>query len=171
MTLRGTEGGEQVEVDAHGRVLRTLQTVDPQPGTQVTLTLDLDIQHAAEEALRGHMGAAVALDPATGDILAMASAPAYDPEPDVRPYLAAAVRLAAGPATPGAQPRHLRPVSARLGLQNHHRGHRAGKRARARPAPLSIATAPIMAFAVGNTAAMAGLTSPAPSRNPAMSPS
>jgi len=77
--LRGAEGGEQVEVDAHNRVLRTLQTVAPQPGATLTLTLDCNIQRAAEQALAGHMGAVVALDPHTGDILALASAPAYDP--------------------------------------------------------------------------------------------
>lgn len=76
--LRGTEGGEQVEVDAHGRVIRTLQTVAPQAGAPLSLTIDLDIQRVAEEALHGRPGAIIALDPATGDILAMTSAPAYD---------------------------------------------------------------------------------------------
>ena len=76
--LRGVEGGEQVEVDARGRVLRTLRTVDPQPGTPVTLTLDLDVQRVAETAFGKQLGAAVALDPATGDVLALFSAPEYD---------------------------------------------------------------------------------------------
>lgn len=76
--LRGTEGGEQIEVDAYGRKLRTLQRVQPRPGTPVTLTLDLAVQRAAETAFAGKHGAAVALDPRTGEILALASLPAYD---------------------------------------------------------------------------------------------
>ena len=119
-----------MEVDAHGRVLRTLQTVAPQPGTPVTLTLNLDIQQAAEEALRGHMGAVVALDPASGDILAMASAPSYDAN-QMSGHLSPQLRLAARRATPGVEPRHLRPLSPGLGLQNRHRRHRAGEGDRA----------------------------------------
>jgi len=76
--LRGEEGGEQIEVDVLGRVLRTLRTVEPRPGEPVTLTLDLAIQQAAETALQGKSGAAVALDPATGDVLALVSTPNYD---------------------------------------------------------------------------------------------
>jgi penicillin-binding protein 2 len=76
--LRGMEGGEQVEVDARGRVLRTLSTKPSVPGETITLTLDVAIQRAAEQGLHGHRGAAVVLDPANGDILALASAPAYD---------------------------------------------------------------------------------------------
>lgn len=76
--LKGTEGGDEVEVDAHGRVVRTLRHQLPQPGNALRLTLDADIQRTADEALVGHRGAVVALDPNTGDILAMASAPTYD---------------------------------------------------------------------------------------------
>ena len=76
--LRGVEGGQQVDVDVHGRVQRVLQDVAPQPGQSVTLTLDMDLQRAAEDALNGHRGAVVALDPRNGDILALASAPAFD---------------------------------------------------------------------------------------------
>jgi penicillin-binding protein 2 len=77
--LRGTDGGDQIEVDARGRRVRTLGTVPPQPGRDVWLTLDLELQQAAEEALGGRAGAVVALDPWTGEVLAMASHPAYDP--------------------------------------------------------------------------------------------
>jgi len=76
--LRGADGGQQVEVDVHGRIQRVVQETAPQPGQSVTLTLDLDMQRVAEEALSGHRGAAVALDPRTGDILALASAPSFD---------------------------------------------------------------------------------------------
>lgn len=77
-TLRGVEGGEEVEVDAMGRVLRRLRTVLPQPGHPVTLTIDRDLQRTAEAGLAKHRGAVVALDPITGDVLALVSAPEYD---------------------------------------------------------------------------------------------
>ncbi|MBN1460816.1 MAG: penicillin-binding protein 2 [Armatimonadetes bacterium] len=77
--LRGRDGGEQIEVDAKGQPVRTLGTVPPLPGRDVWLTLDLDLQQAAETALGGRPGAVVALDPWTGEILALASSPTYDP--------------------------------------------------------------------------------------------
>jgi penicillin-binding protein 2 len=77
--LRGQEGGRQLEVDAYGRVLRTLQSVPPHPGQEVTLTIDWRVQQAAYTAMRGHRGAVVVLAPRTGDLLALMSAPAYDP--------------------------------------------------------------------------------------------
>jgi penicillin-binding protein 2 len=77
--LRGTDGGDQIEVDARGRRVRTLGTVDPTPGRAVWLTLDLDLQRAAEEALGDRPGAVVVMDPRSGEILALASSPAYDP--------------------------------------------------------------------------------------------
>jgi penicillin-binding protein 2 len=76
--LRGQEGSIKVEVDVHGRVVATAREYPPAPGATLALTLDNTVQTAAEAGLRGHVGAAVALDPATGDILALASAPAYD---------------------------------------------------------------------------------------------
>jgi penicillin-binding protein 2 len=77
--LRGTNGGRQIEVDARGRRVRTLGMVAPQPGHDVRLTLDLDLQRTAEQALAGRPGAVVALDPRNGEILALASSPSYDP--------------------------------------------------------------------------------------------
>ncbi len=77
--LRGTKGGRQVEVDALGRELRVLREVDPVPGWDLHLTLDLELQQKAEELLRGKAGAIVALDPSTGAVLAMASSPSYNP--------------------------------------------------------------------------------------------
>jgi len=76
--LRGVDGGDQIEVDARGRRVRTLGTVAPEPGHDVWLTIDAGIQQAAEEALGDRAGAVVALDPWTGDILALASHPTYD---------------------------------------------------------------------------------------------
>lgn len=76
--LRGQEGAEEVEVDARGAVLRRVSTDAPHEGSTLTLTLDSALQRTAEDALRGHVGAVVALDPSSGDILAMASAPTYN---------------------------------------------------------------------------------------------
>ncbi|HEY3416315.1 MAG TPA: penicillin-binding protein 2, partial [Armatimonadota bacterium] len=77
--LRGVEGRDEVEVDAAGRVLRKLRSRRYQAGKTLVLTLDLQVQQAAEQALAGHRGAVVALDPATGAILALANAPSIDP--------------------------------------------------------------------------------------------
>jgi penicillin-binding protein 2 len=76
--LRGDRGGRQVEVNAKGQVVRVLQTVDAQPGHNVYLTIDRRLQQKAEEMLRGSAGAAVAMEPGTGEILAMASSPSFD---------------------------------------------------------------------------------------------
>ncbi len=76
--LHGKRGGRQVEVDATGRLVRVLNTVDPVPGQNVFLTIDISLQQAAESLLEGKSGAVVALDPASGDVLCMASSPAYN---------------------------------------------------------------------------------------------
>ena len=77
--LMGESGGRQIEVNAMGRMMRVLGTVDPSPGNNLFLTLDLELQKAAEEALNGKNGAVVALDPRNGDLLAMVSNPDFDP--------------------------------------------------------------------------------------------
>jgi penicillin-binding protein 2 len=79
--LRGRPGGVNVLVDAHGRELDRLDEIEPVPGRNVVLTLDLRVQRAAEEALEatGRTGAVVALDPTSGAVLALASRPAFDP--------------------------------------------------------------------------------------------
>lgn len=77
--LRGKVGKRQVEHDVHGNLLRILGTVAPVPGQTVTLALDFRVQEAAENALRGKVGAAVALDPRNGDVIALASSPTFDP--------------------------------------------------------------------------------------------
>lgn len=77
--LHGSRGGEQVEVDAVGRRLKVLSHVPPVSGLNLSLTLDKDLQALAEEGLAGHKGAIVAMNPQNGEILAMASAPAFDP--------------------------------------------------------------------------------------------
>src|SRR6185436_10535257 len=64
--LRGTPGGQQVEVDALGRRMRVLQEEPDLPGDTLTLTLDRELQEVAEQALGDHEGALVALDPRNG---------------------------------------------------------------------------------------------------------
>lgn len=77
--LRGEWGGQQVEVDGTGQVVRVLGQKPTQAGKDVTLTLNLDLQQAAEKALGDRKGAIVAIDPRNGAVLAMVSRPAFDP--------------------------------------------------------------------------------------------
>ncbi len=78
--LRGAWGGEMLEVDALGTVQRSLGIKSPVAGRDLSLTLDFDLQEAAEKALEGKVGGAiVALDPRNGAIRAMASRPTFDP--------------------------------------------------------------------------------------------
>jgi penicillin-binding protein 2 len=81
--LHGTVGLQQVETTAQGRVLRVLNRQAPVSGSNLYLTLDSRIQHAAETAFGDFSGSAVAIDPDNGDILAFVSLPAYDPNPFV----------------------------------------------------------------------------------------
>jgi len=77
--LRGEWGGQQVEVDGAGQVLRILGQKQAKAGHDVHLTLDLEVQKAAEKALGNRKGAIVAMDPKNGAILAMVSRPTFDP--------------------------------------------------------------------------------------------
>ena len=78
-SLKGEKGGQKMEVDVRGQVKRLLERVEPKSGEEIRLTIDLDIQKAAEEALKGKRGAVVAMNPHTGEILALASSPSFDP--------------------------------------------------------------------------------------------
>jgi len=77
--LRGVDGSRDIIVNSHGKELGHLGQTLATPGKDLRLTIDLDLQMAAEKALEGKMGAIVAMDPHTGEILAMASRPTYDP--------------------------------------------------------------------------------------------
>ncbi|WP_323149602.1 penicillin-binding protein 2 [Pseudomonas oryzihabitans] len=81
--LHGEVGYEEVETNARGRVLRVLNRTDPKPGKDIVLTIDSRLQAAAEAALGGRRGAIVAIQPKTGEVLAMVSQPSYDPNPFV----------------------------------------------------------------------------------------
>jgi penicillin-binding protein 2 len=77
--LHGTTGFEQVEIDAAGRGIRTLSRTPSQPGNNIGLTLDLRLQQVAERAFGERRGAAVALEPSSGAVLAFLSKPGFDP--------------------------------------------------------------------------------------------
>ena len=77
--LMGKNGSRQVIVNSRGKEVGTLTDVPAVPGKQLKLTIDLDLQIAAEQALEGKPGAIVAMDPRSGEILAMVSRPAFDP--------------------------------------------------------------------------------------------
>ena len=77
--LMGKNGSRQALVDSHGREVGRLGETDAVPGKQLKLTIDIDLQIAAEEALADRNGAIVAMDPRTGEILAMVSRPVFDP--------------------------------------------------------------------------------------------
>jgi len=77
--LMGKNGSRQALVDSKGREVGRLGETEAIPGKQLKLTIDLDLQIAAEEQLQGKNGAVVAMDPHTGEILAMASGPTFDP--------------------------------------------------------------------------------------------
>ncbi|MFS1287233.1 penicillin-binding protein 2 [Pseudomonas piscis] len=82
--LHGRMGYEEVETNAQGRVMRVLRRQPPVPGQDVVLSLDVRLQGAAEAALGERRGAVVALDPDTGQVLAMVSRPSFDPNPFVK---------------------------------------------------------------------------------------
>ncbi len=79
--LLGQPGYQSVETDAHGNIIRQLDTKPPIAGNDITLSLDYGLQKVAQQQLDGRRGAIVAIDPKTGDVLAFVSNPSYDPNP------------------------------------------------------------------------------------------
>ena len=77
--LHGEVGYQQVETDASGRIVRVLKRIPPKPGENLYLSVDSKLQLASEKALGDNFGAVVVIQPSTGEILAMASNPTYDP--------------------------------------------------------------------------------------------
>jgi penicillin-binding protein 2 len=77
--LMGIDGQRRAVVNSVGREVGRLEQTDATPGRPIRLTIDYDLELIAEEALAGKKGAVVALDPNTGEVLAMASQPSYDP--------------------------------------------------------------------------------------------
>ena len=79
LSLRGTSGSLQVEVNAYGRVIRELERNEGQSGTRLQLTIDTELQKLASEKLRGESGSVVVMDIHGGEVLAMVSTPSFDP--------------------------------------------------------------------------------------------
>ncbi len=77
--LHGRVGYQHVETNAEGRTLRVLKREPPLPGRNLYLTVDASLQAVAESAFQGENGASVAIDPTTGEVLALVSLPGYDP--------------------------------------------------------------------------------------------
>lgn len=77
--LDGIGGGRQIEVDVLGRISRILKEIKPHPGNNLFITIDYRLQKVAEELLRGKAGSIIAMNPKDGEILAMVSAPSFDP--------------------------------------------------------------------------------------------
>jgi penicillin-binding protein 2 len=127
--LRGEAGGRLMRVDVTGFRKYDFKQREPVGGKDVMLTLDARVQHAAEEALGGTPGAVVVMDPQNGDVLAMVSSPAFDPNrfvPAIRsedwsilnndPYKPLVNRAAAGGYAPGST---FKPVTALAALESH----------------------------------------------------
>ncbi|WP_435950501.1 penicillin-binding protein 2 [Psychrobacter sp. DM8] len=79
--LLGQPGYQSVETDAHGDIIRQLESKPPVAGNDITLSLDYGLQTIAQQQLDGRRGAIVAIDPSNGDVLAFVSNPSYDPNP------------------------------------------------------------------------------------------
>jgi penicillin-binding protein 2 len=77
--LHGTTGYEEVEITAGGRAVRTLKRTPSQPGNNLTLSVDIELQRVVEQAFGKRRGAFIAIEPKTGDVLAFVSMPNFDP--------------------------------------------------------------------------------------------
>lgn len=86
--LKGIDGGTQVEVDSLGRQTRILGLKEPASGQDLYLTVDIALQAICDKLLARHKGALIVMDPGTGEVLALASHPAFDPNIFVKPRTA-----------------------------------------------------------------------------------
>lgn len=77
--LKGEDGGIQTEVDSRGRELRVLGIREPEKGRDITISIDLELDRYVDSLLEGHRGAIVVMDSESGEILALASKPDYNP--------------------------------------------------------------------------------------------
>lgn len=77
--LRGVAGSSQMEVNAYGRVIRELETIDGKPGESLTVGLDIELQKIAMKGLEGQSGSVVLMDVETGEVQVLASAPGFNP--------------------------------------------------------------------------------------------
>lgn len=98
--LRGTWGGQQVQVNAAGEITKILGQREARQGQDIRLTIDIRLQRAAEQVLGDRMGAIVAMDPRNGEVLAMVSRPAFDPNIFSKPISPAAWKKLDSPDAP-----------------------------------------------------------------------
>ena len=141
--LRGVPGIKTIEVDSKGTPIRVVSDQAPQAGSDLVLTIDIDVQQAAEEGLAAQLaavrggkeegnphvtkapaGAAVTIDPTNGNVVAMASFPTYDPRRVRQRHLERPLRRAEGQRRQGRpvlEPGHPGPVRAGLDVQAGHR--------------------------------------------------
>ena len=140
--LRGRDGYRKVVVDSRGRIQDEIETVLPQPGQDLITTIDLDLQLAAEDQLRNSAtkrGVIVAMDPNNGEILALASAPTFDPNLfsqriGTKEGRAEYVALLNDPDKPLINRADTEPLSTRLDLEDSDGDRRFGAgRDHARP--------------------------------------
>ena len=126
--LHGQVGYREVEINSSGRILRTLKIEPPTPGNDLTLSLDIDLQKVAQEALQGQRGAIVAMDPRSGGLLVFYSNPSYDPNlfvhgissKDYTPLIQSLDRPLVNRVTQGRYPpaSTVKPFMALLGLES-----------------------------------------------------
>jgi len=98
--LRQDEGGLSVEVDHRGRLVRVLGFRPPDNGKDIQLTLDLKIQKIVEQALEGRKGSIILMDPSSGEVMAMASSPNYNPSAFVEKANSTVARLLSNSESP-----------------------------------------------------------------------
>ena len=140
--LRGQDGSRDVIVDSHGREVGYLGIQHANPGQDLRLTIDNDLQRAAELALGDRDGAIVAMDPRNGEILAMVSRPSFDPnEFAVRINRADWNKLITDPRASADEQGHPGAACAGVDVQDPHVGGRACRKASRRTCTLSATAA------------------------------
>jgi penicillin-binding protein 2 len=87
--LRGANGGVQIEVDSRGRQKRVLALKEPESGKDIYLAIDIELQKLCDKLLGGRAGAIIVMEPSSGEVLALASHPAFDPNIFVKPRTSA----------------------------------------------------------------------------------
>ena len=132
--LRGRDGSRDLIVNSHGKEVGRLGQELAVPGKDLKLTIDLDVQMAAEKALEGKIGAIVALDPHTGEVLAMVSRPTFDPN-EFSGHLTKTYwnSILTNPDHPAAEQGDSSAARAGVDLQDHHVAGGAGRRQGAGP--------------------------------------
>jgi penicillin-binding protein 2 len=84
--LRGEDGGQKLEIDVYGTPVRVIESKDPVPGNDLEITIDIELQREVERLLAGKNGGVVVLDLLSGEVLAVASSPSFDPQ-KIFPFL------------------------------------------------------------------------------------